>query len=143
MECYDILFTLEGFKNNYGSYILLPIIFFHLISSILIFSKDLKIINEQIKSIVDAKKSMKLKKSRKSKKKRKNTKKEFNINNNKRKSNKTKRSKNIGISKIETKNNPPIKIIKENNINNNINKINSVNINLITNIHNNVEQKKQ
>ena len=138
LECYDILFTLEGFKNNYGSYILLPIIFFHLISSILIFSKDLKIINEQIKSIVDAKKSMKLKKSRKTKKKRKNTKKEFNINNNK-----TKRSKNIDINKIETKNNPFIKIIKKNNINNNINKINSVNINLITNIHNNVEQKKQ
>ena len=35
MKCFKVLFTKEGIKNNYGVYIVIPIIFIHLLSVIL------------------------------------------------------------------------------------------------------------
>ena len=53
MKCYHVLFTLGGIKNNIGSYILISVILFNLISIIIFATKDYKRIEEQIKDLLN------------------------------------------------------------------------------------------
>ena len=58
MKCYRNLFTKEGILNNYISFIILPIIAFHLISHIIFHCKDLNRIRNIIRDIISFKKIM-------------------------------------------------------------------------------------
>ena len=58
MKCYRNLFTKEGILNNYVSFIIMPIIFFHIISYIIFHFKDLNQIRNIIRDITSFKKIM-------------------------------------------------------------------------------------
>ena len=55
MKCYTVLFTKKGIKNNYGVYIIIPIIFIQIICIILFYSKGYRILKKKIKKIIDIK----------------------------------------------------------------------------------------
>ena len=52
MKCYKNLFAKNGILNNYGSFIILPIVFFHIISYIIFNLRDLNLIRNKIREIV-------------------------------------------------------------------------------------------
>ena len=52
IKCYHVLFTREGFIYNIGSYILLSIIFYYIISLIFFISKGFKNLSDKIKDFV-------------------------------------------------------------------------------------------
>ena len=56
MRCYKNLFTKDGILNNYGSFIILPIIFFHIISYIIFNFRDFNLIRNKIIEITNFKK---------------------------------------------------------------------------------------
>ena len=55
MKCYKILFTKNGFSHNYGSFILIPLFIFHIISIIISWAKGIKSIKNEINEIISAK----------------------------------------------------------------------------------------
>ena len=57
IKCYHILFSLEGTKNNIGSFILIPIILLQIGSIIFFYLKGYNILNNIINNIVNAKTS--------------------------------------------------------------------------------------
>ena len=59
MECYNILFTKEGFSKNIGAFILIPVIFLEIFFIIYFYIKDYKIIKSKIKEIIYIKKNLK------------------------------------------------------------------------------------
>ena len=68
LKCYYILFTKKGILNNYGSFITLPIILFHIISNIIFHFRDLNLLRNKIGEIVNFKKileSLNVKKNKK------------------------------------------------------------------------------
>ena len=56
MKCFKLIFTKEGFLNNFGNHIIMLIIFFYIISVIYFFTKGINIIFGQIEEIVMLKK---------------------------------------------------------------------------------------
>ena len=52
VKCYHVLFTMEGLINNIGSYILLSIIFYFIISLIIFISKSFKNLSDKINELV-------------------------------------------------------------------------------------------
>ena len=56
MKCYKILFTKNGMLNNYGSFLILPIILFHIISYVIFNLRDLKLIRNKLREIANFKK---------------------------------------------------------------------------------------
>ena len=58
MKCYRNLFTKEGILNNYISFIILPIIFFNIISYIIFHCRDFNLIRNKLKDIISFKKIM-------------------------------------------------------------------------------------
>ena len=52
VKCYHVLFTREGLFNNIGSYILLSIIFYYIISLIIFISKGFKNLSDKINELV-------------------------------------------------------------------------------------------
>ena len=52
LKCYNKLFSKKGIKNNLGSFIILPIIIFHIICIILFYSKNFNVIEDKIKDII-------------------------------------------------------------------------------------------
>ena len=71
MKCYRNLFTKEGILKNYISFIIIPIILFHIISYIIFHLKDINQIRNTIRDIISFKKITESLKSKK--KKRRNT----------------------------------------------------------------------
>ena len=59
MKCIKNVFDKDSFKHNYGSFILLPLIVFHIVSIILASVSGFKVINNQIKEIIYAKQDFK------------------------------------------------------------------------------------
>ena len=59
LVCYKVLFNKNSILYNVGSYIIIAIIFFHLIFSFIFFIKELKELNEKIKEIISALKNLK------------------------------------------------------------------------------------
>ena len=57
LKCYYLLFTKDGNKNNIGSYIIIPIIFLHIICMLLFYLRDNKIIKSLINKIVYSKRN--------------------------------------------------------------------------------------
>ena len=107
MKCYKLLFSKEGFSNNIGNYLLLPIIAYNAISSLLFYLKGYNLLKNQINQMIDnlkeyendvnltdknvkiyenklkrIKKKKKTKKNKKSKKTQKNPQNDNIINNN-------------------------------------------------------------
>ena len=110
MKCYKLLFSKEGFLNNIGNFLLLPIIAYNAISTLLFYLKGYNLLKNQINQMIDnlkeyennanltdkdvkiyennvkrtkkKKKTKKIKKIKKSKKEQKNAKNEGVINNN-------------------------------------------------------------
>jgi hypothetical protein len=73
MKCYELLFSKEGLLTNIGSYILICIILFHLISTVIFYKCGYQIISTNIQDIIDEKRKLKkLEKKSKSKKGNKN-----------------------------------------------------------------------
>ena len=52
VKCYRVLFTREGLINNIGSYVLLSIIFYYIISLIIFISKGYKILSDKINELI-------------------------------------------------------------------------------------------
>ena len=65
MKCYRNLFTKEGILNNYVSFIMLPIILFHIISFIIFHYRDLNLIRNIIRDIISFRKIMEIINSKK------------------------------------------------------------------------------
>ena len=53
MKCYKLLFSKDGFTNNMGNYIVLPIIAYNVISSILFYLKGYNLLKNQIYKMVE------------------------------------------------------------------------------------------
>jgi hypothetical protein len=51
IKCYKLIFSIEGFASNLASYIILPIIFFYIISVLIFFVKGFKFFENIIKKI--------------------------------------------------------------------------------------------
>ena len=60
LKCYSIVFSKEGFYNNYGFFILIPIFILHIITIIIVILKGYNNIKNKIIKIVDARKGIKL-----------------------------------------------------------------------------------
>ena len=56
LKCYKILFSKQGFKNNYGNYIILAILLFHIISLIYFIIKGFNLFIKKTESLMKAKK---------------------------------------------------------------------------------------
>jgi len=56
MKCFKLLFTKEGFLNNFGNHLIMLIIFFYIISVIYFFTKGINLIFGQIEEIIMLKK---------------------------------------------------------------------------------------
>ena len=54
LVCYKNLFDIEGIVNNIGSYIILTIILFHIITIFFFYNNQFSLIKEEIKDIVSA-----------------------------------------------------------------------------------------
>ena len=57
MKCYHVLFTKEGFENNIGCYIIVPIILMHIACTVIFYKNEYKKIIYKIKAIVYIKKN--------------------------------------------------------------------------------------
>ena len=130
--CYKLLLTVNGILYNIGSYILLAIILFHIVSIIIFYLKQFNGIKSKIKNIIFAIKNLgktknknKKKKKKKDKKDKKNKNKSENINNNSNKNIETNQLNNDLKEEKEKNNqenikNSPNKKIESNQINNNL-----------------------
>ena len=107
MKCYETLFSKDGLLTNIGSYILLFIIFVHMLSIILFYKCGYYILESKIKNIISKiKKHPKCIKSTKVKNKKKKKKKIF------KNSNPTKKVKKIIKNRIDTEEKIPEKTDK-------------------------------
>ena len=59
--CYKSLFSINGIKFNIGSYIIIVILIFHIISFIIFYAKQYRFLQKKIKDIVFAIKNSSLK----------------------------------------------------------------------------------
>ena len=110
LKCVDTLFSKEGLLTNIGSYILIIIIVFHLISIIIFYKCGYQFIDTYIQDIIDDKKTLqKLEKKGKNKNNKKSLNNKSNIYkiNNKKseKPKKTKKNVLVNPSKKKTKKN--------------------------------------
>ena len=108
IKCYKLIFSIEGFASNLASYIILPIIFFYIISVLIFLVKGFKFFENIIKTIQNRKKVEIIRPNRKLKRKRK-IKKKIKINNPtkkiKKKKNNNDNKKNNFIHIIKTSDN--------------------------------------
>ena len=54
MKCFKLLFSNDGFINNIGNYILLPIMAFNIIASIFFYFKGYNLLKNQIQGNANA-----------------------------------------------------------------------------------------
>ena len=55
MKCIEVLFSKEGIKNNFGVYIIIPIIVIHLLSVIIFYVKGYDNLKKKLNKIIDIK----------------------------------------------------------------------------------------
>ena len=118
--CYKILFTVNGILYNIGSYIILSIIIFHIVSIILFYLKQFDTIKSKIKNIIFAIKNLKKIKNKKKKEKEKEKNKSKDVKKN---SNNNIKSNQLN-NDIKKKNNQENEIVKSLKIKINKNKKN-------------------
>ena len=145
MKCYNYVFTKEGFKNNYGSFILMPIIVFHIISGIISLFREIDYIKDIISDIIKAKKVIKPRKQLKENERLLNKKEKEEKNKIPKKKKKRGRNRKKIKNEFDNDNNKssPIKKIKKkktknNVINNNYND-NALGFNLVRSNPQNIE----
>ena len=144
IKCYESLFKIDGIKNNIGFWVNSPVVLFHIMSVVLFYAKEKKVIIKLIEDIIYAKKAKK-QKEKFSNKNIDNTKKKYKNNQTnkkiKKKNNKKKKTsapikKEKSKKKKEKNNRKTINIIQTSSNTNTI-----INNNYILNIKNKSEIK--
>ena len=107
VKCYELLFSKEGLLTNFGSYILIAIIVFHLISIFIFYKCGFQIIENNLEDIIDEKKSKKKSETKEKKVKSRKS----NIYALSKKNNKLKKKASI-FKKIEPRKSNKLKSIK-------------------------------